>query len=185
MSWLVDNAWTLYILFGLIAVAMVLIWRSNRQNQYLAYAGAAIGLGVLIWILTLLVPSDRRQIESNVHAMGQAVMDGKVDDLFKHISKDFAYHTLTRDDLYKATRTAIERHKVDGIHIANFKVEELSREKKLARASFRISGTADSFSFFYRVETDFVLEGDKWMLKTMRFYNPVANQDQELRLPGI
>src|SRR5262249_39762883 len=153
MSWLVDNAWTLYILFGLIAVAMGLIWHNNRQNKYLAYAGIVMSLGVTVWVVTVFVPTDRKQIEANVHAMRQAVLDGKVDDLFKHISKDFTYHTLTRDDLYKATRAAIERHKVDGIHFSKFKIEELSREKKIARASFNISGNADTFNFFYRVET--------------------------------
>src|ERR1700686_2420325 len=185
MSWLVDNATTLYILFGLIAVALVMIWRSNRQNKYLGYAAGAVGMLVVVWLLTLVVPSDSKQLEINVNAMAQAVMDGKVDDLFKHISNDFKYHTLTRDDLYKATQTAIKTHKVDGIGVSRFKVEELSRDKKFARASFVIAGAADAANFIYRGETDFVLEGEAWKVKTMRFYNPVVNQDQEIRLPGI
>ena len=89
MSWIVDNATTLYILFALLGVAMMLIWRSNRQNKYLASAGGAVVLIALIWLLKQFHASDAMQLENNVHAMFQAVTDGRIDDLFKHISKDF------------------------------------------------------------------------------------------------
>src|SRR5258705_432852 len=103
MSWLVDNATTLSILFGLVAVALVLIWRSTGQNKYLGYAAGAIALIGLIWLLAWFVPTDSKQLRKNVDAMADAVIAGNVDDLFKHISKDFSYEfggqKMTREQL--------------------------------------------------------------------------------------
>ncbi|MBI3821250.1 MAG: hypothetical protein HY289_01055 [Planctomycetes bacterium] len=185
MSWLLDNTMTFSILFGIIAAALVYAWYSTRRNVYLYGAGSAIALIVLLWALTRLIVTDARQLEDNVHAMAEAVMAGKTDDLFKHVSKDFRYHETTRDELNARARKQIEGRKVADIRITKFKVEEVSREKKFARTSFLASGSGEGFQFLYRVETDFILEGDAWKLKTMRFYNPLVNQDQEIRLPGI
>src|SRR5438094_9394520 len=103
MAWFVDNANTLYVLFGLIAAAFLIMWRSYQwRKEFLGYAAGALAIMGVIWLLTLFVPTDRKQLESNVHAMANAVVAGKVDDLFKHISKDFNYHEMTRDKLYAA-----------------------------------------------------------------------------------
>lgn len=185
MSWLVDNTPTICILFGLIAAAFVVTWRFNQRVKFLGYAAGVLVLLALFWVATRFIDTDGKQLETNVHAMATAVTAGKVDDLFKHISKDFQYKEMTRDMLYAAARKAIEDHKVTDINITKFRPGVISREKKSATASFLISGSAVDFNFFYRVETDFILEGDAWKLKTMRFYNPIVNQDKEIRLPGI
>ncbi len=185
MSWLVDNTNTICILLGLIAAALVATWRFNQRVKFLGYAVGVLVLLVLFWLATRIIETDSKQLEKSVGAMAQAVMDGKVDDLFKHISKDFVYKEMTRDMLYAAARKSIESHRVKNIRISKFRMEEPILAKKSARTSFLISGSAVDFDFFYRVETDFVWEGDTWKLKTMRFYNPVVNQDQEIRLPGI
>lgn len=185
MSWILDNAFTLSILLGIAAAGLVFVWRQNRNTKVLGVAAGVVGLIALLWLLRMVIITDARQLENNVHAMAKAVMDGKTDDLFKHVSKDFRYHETTRDELYARARRQIEGQKVADIRISNFKVEELSRDKKFAKTSFHASGSGEGFQFFFHVETDFVLEGDTWKLKTMRFYNPRVNQDQEIRLPGI
>lgn len=184
MAWLADNATPICILLAIIAAAFVVTWRFNQRVKFLGYAAGVLALLVAFWLATRFIDSDSKQLEKNVRAMAQAVMDGKMDDLFKHISKDFTYNEMTREMLYEASRRSIEGHRVADIHITKFRAEPL-RGNNTARASFNISGTAADASFFYRVETDFVLEGEAWKLKTMRFYNPVVNQDKEIRLPGI
>ena len=92
---------------------------------------------------------------------------------------------MTRDQLYAAARKSIEGHKVADLRVKGFKVLKLSRSNKFAKTTFMISGSAADANFLYRVETEFVLQGDAWKLKTMRFYNPLVNQDQEIALPGI
>src|SRR5438067_1594600 len=113
MSWFVDNAITLYILLALIAAALLMIWRSNRQNKYLGYAAGAVVLILLIFLLSFFYVSDAKQLRINVDAMAKGVVDGKVDDLFKHISDDFVYdpknQKLTRDQLYELARGVINK----------------------------------------------------------------------------
>ena len=185
MSWLIDNATGIYLLLLVIAAGFVVAWRFNQRVKCLFIAVGVLVLLGLFWVLTLFITTDAKQLEGSVNAMARAVEAGKVDDLFKHVSKDFDYHTMTRDELYRLARKAIEGNKVNNISVKQFKVLDGSRSSKKARTSFVISGSAADFSFFYRVEADFVLEGEQWKLKTMRFYNPAVNHDQEIRLPGI
>jgi hypothetical protein len=184
MSWLVDNAKTLYVLLGLLAVAMVMVWRSNRQNRYLAYAAGALALMGIVYVLTLFYISDNKQLEMNVNAMADAVVAGKVDDLFKHVSKDFKWKGIGRDELYKSTQVAVKDHQVTQVNISSFRVEEVSRSKAFAKTSFLVTATAGN-QIMFRTEADFVLEGEQWKLKTMRFFRPIGGQDQEIDLPGL
>jgi hypothetical protein len=184
MSWLTDNATTLYILLGLIAVALFMIWRSNRQNKYLGYAAGALLLIGLIWVLSRFHITDSKQLEMNIHAMANAVVDGKMDDLFKHVSNDFVWKGQTRDMLYKAIRRAVEEHQVKNVRITSFEIKEVSRAKKFAKTSFLVTATANR-EIMFRTEAHFVLEGDQWGLKTMRFFPAIGGQDQEIDLPGL
>ena len=57
---------------------------------------AAIGL---VWLLTQFVVTDRQQIEANVKTMADAVVAGNTDEVFKHVSPDFRYKEMNREQL--------------------------------------------------------------------------------------
>jgi hypothetical protein len=184
MSWFVDNANALYVLLGVVAAGMAFAWRRNRQVKFLGYAAGPLVLIGLLLLMTRVVVSDAKQLELNVHAMADAVVAGNVDELFKHISKDFRFKEMTRDTLYAKTQRTIKADRIKYVQIKNFNVDEIARDKKLAKTRFRVIASADQESIFV-TQADFVLEGDQWKLKTMRFYNPFVNQDQEIDLPGL
>ena len=186
MSWLIDNAGTFYLLLGITAAGLVIAWQVNQRAKFLGYAAGILVLIGIIWLLTQFAPrTDRQQLEANVDAMARAVVDGKTDDLFKHISPQFNYKQMTRDILHKKARAAVKVYNVTDVRITKFNVDELSREKKFAKTSFRVSAwyAGNEQPYLFGTEADFVLEGDQWMLKTMRFYNPLVNQNQEMDLP--
>ena len=185
MSWLVDNANLLYIVLGVIAAALVLVWWNNRQAKYLGFAAGVLVLIGLLWLLTCFHISDSVQLKNNVDAMAQAVRDGKVDDLFKHVSKDFRYKEMDREMVYVLAQGVMKANKINAVRVSNFKVLELSRENKLAKTWFRVNAEGDGGQQIFVTEADFVLEGDHWKLKAMRFYNPVVNQDREIDIPGL
>lgn len=185
MSWLVDNAIALYVLFGIAAVGLLLIWRNNRQAKYLAFTAGVLALIGLVWLATQLIDSDSKQLENNVNAMALAVKDGKVDDLFKHISNDFRYKEKDRDLMYAAVQLAMAANRITDVKIKNFRVDELSRDKKFAKTWFRVYASSKEDLPPFVTQADFVLEGDQWKLKAMRFYNPMVNQDQEVDLLGL
>ena len=78
MSWLVDNANSLYILLGAIAAGFVVGWKLNARVKFLGYAAGILVLMGVIWALTLFVVSDSKQLEKNVHAMADAVVSATV-----------------------------------------------------------------------------------------------------------
>jgi hypothetical protein len=185
MSWIVDNANVLMVLFAVIAAGLVIAWRSNSNARYLLYAAGALALVGLIWLVSIFGTSDRKQIHDHINAMSDAVVTGKMDDLFKHISPEFRYKDMTRDDLFRNAQAAVKVYKVRQVRITAFRVDELSRDTKTAKARFRASvwwGEKED-PYLMSVQTDFVLEGEQWKLKTMRFYNPLVDQDKEIDLP--
>ena len=74
--WLVDHATVCYLLLDLAALVLVAIFWSNRRVAYLLAAGGALGLIALVWLLTIIVITDRKQLYLNVQAMARGVEEG-------------------------------------------------------------------------------------------------------------
>jgi hypothetical protein len=180
MSWIIDNASTLHILFGLVAVAMVAVWRYNARVKYLGYAAGAVGAMALLWLLSINVKTDRQQLEDAVNAMAQGVENKQLDKVFKHISNDFRYKGITREMLYDVAQRHIKDHEIKNIRINRFQAE-IDRAKKHARTGFIVSAMAER-DILFRTEADFALEGEVWKLKTLRFYS--VGSDHELDITG-
>jgi hypothetical protein len=182
MSWLVDNANALYVLLAIIAAGLVVAWRFNQRVKFLGLAVIPLLLIGVIYLLTRFVVSDSKQLELNVDAMRKAVVAGNVDDLFTHVSKDFRYKGIDRELMYAGAKLKMAEHKVNDIAIRSFRVEQVSRADRFAKASFLMRAGAEQ-DILLRIETDFVLENDQWLLKTMRFYLPQGGD--EIDLPGL
>ena len=78
-SWLIDNANTRYVLFGMVGC---LHWRrlvaaSPTEHTLLVGVAAAVGLIALLWVLTQVVVTDRQQLELNVRGMADAVVEAR------------------------------------------------------------------------------------------------------------
>jgi hypothetical protein len=181
MDWIVDNAPILYVIFGLAAIGLLFLWYSNRQRTYLGCAAGAVAAIGLFWLLTVFFISDRKQLELNLLAMRDAVLERNTDKLFKHVSKDFQYKLMDRDAMYAAVKALIEKIKVEDIGITNVHFDEVSRAKRFAKISFMVTPYPDRRPF--RTEADFVLEGEQWKLKTIRIFGPAGGD--EIDVPGL
>jgi hypothetical protein len=172
MNSLVDASGTIYVLLGIAAAALVAGWWVSNQLKYLFIALGVLALLLLLWLLVRFAPSDQRKLEDSVHAMADAVVKKNEAELFKHVSKDFRYKDLTRESLLEKAKAAMAHARVSDVSIPKFKVEELSREKKLAKTWFRVVVRAQDMSapFMFDAQGDFVLEEEVWKLKTIRFY---------------
>jgi hypothetical protein len=186
MSWLADNVTAIYVLLAIITAGLVFIWRSNQQLKFLFYAAGVLALLAIVWLAVRYVPTDRHQLEGNVRAMADAVVDGKVNELLKHVSKDFNYKGMTREKLSVLAQQSVRTNRVREVRISGFSVDELSRVNKVAKTSFLVTVWGDkNDQFLFRTQADFVLEGEQWRLVTMRFYPVIGGQDQEIDLSGI
>lgn len=182
LAWLVDNANAVYVLLGLIGLGLGVSWWLNRRVRTLIYIAGVAGLAALFWLLTWLVPTDRKQIQANLWAMGRAVLDQKPDDLVKHWAKDFRFQELNREELARAVAATAGKFNVESINLWDFDVKSITDDK--AEIWFRCVANGKGGGTFLAIcKANFVKEGDAWRLQRARFFQPVANTDQEIALP--
>jgi hypothetical protein len=184
MSWIVDHAGLLYVILGIAAAGFVVGWWFDKRVKFLGFAAGVLALMGLVWLLTQLVATDRTQLKQTVEAMARDVVDGKMDDLFKHIAPDFNYKGMNRDMLHRLAQNSVKGYKINNITIAKFDAD-VAPNRKTAKTSFNVTPFSDTGDYLgiFRTEADFVREGEEWKLKTLRFYNAVVDQDKEIDLP--
>ena len=179
LTWLVDNANLVYLVLGAIVLVLGVRWWLSRRVRPLILAVGVIALIVLFWLLTLFVPTDRKQLQANLWAMARAVLDQKPDDLTKHWARDFQFKGMGREELAKAV--TLRGNKVESVNLWEFDVKSLTEDK--AEIWFRCVANAQGGSFFALCKAHFVKEGDAWKLERIAFFQAVANTDQEIQVP--
>ena len=183
MSWFIDHANILYLLFGIIALGFVTAWWLNKRVKFLAYAGVAVLLIAAVWLLTYLIPTDRKEIHDAVQTMAGAVVSGDDKELFKHVSREFRHNNLNREQLAAIVKGIAAQHKLGEVKIWQFECDEVSREKGLAKAHFNATvfdGEGNPMRIVLCVAT-FALEDGQWKLRAIDFREP-AHPDQPI--PG-
>jgi hypothetical protein len=185
MSWIFDHANVVYILLGIVALGFVTAWWLNKRVKFLLYAGIPIVLMLAFWLLGRLVVTDQQQMHQSLVEMADAVVAQDADALFRHVSDSFRYQNMNRTEMYDRVARAIRLHKVGGALISDYRAEEVSRATGRARVSFRVKvdDVGGDMVFFARCEATFVLEGDRWKLSGVQFFNAVANQDVPINIP--
>jgi len=181
-TWLVDHAGTVYLLLGIIAIAFVAAWYMTKRAKHLALAGVVVGIIALVYLLTLVVVSDRGQIRNNLHAMAAAVAAGKGDAFIHHLAKDFQFGGRDRKQVKDYALQEAKKYGVYDIYIWEIDVRELSREEGTAQVEFRLRASARDGTYLAFCRSTFELEEDHWKMKTIGFFNPV-NTQQEIDIP--
>ncbi|MCI0684513.1 MAG: hypothetical protein L0Y71_20570 [Gemmataceae bacterium] len=182
LAWFVDNANIVYIVLGMIVLALGVSWWQNRRVRTLAIIAVVVALGALFWLLTQWIPTDRKQLQANLWAMGTAVLDRKPSDLAKRLSNDFRFQNLSRDEIAQAVTAAAGQFSVDSINLWEFDVKSVTADK--AEIWFRcVANSAGGRSFLALCKAHFVKDGDQWLMQDVAFYQPIANTDQKIQLP--
>jgi hypothetical protein len=173
MSWLIDNVHVVYLLLGLVALGFVTAWWLNKRVKFLVYAGAVLAMIGVIWLLKtqVLAPTDREQIERNVEEMADGVVRGDVPAVLKHISKDFRYKDMTREQLAAVIEKTRRQLKIVEVKVREVDFEDgVSRAKGSTRVRFKASAfDKDSVLGVVFCIADFTLEDGQWKLKTIEF----------------
>jgi hypothetical protein len=191
MSWLVDNAATVYVLLGMVAGGFAMAWWLTKRVKFLAVAGGIVALMALFWLLTRLVVTDRRQIETNVREMADAAAAGRVEDLVRHLAADVTVQRrdFKRKEVADAVRRVLNVSPIKYVHIFDFEVTELTRQGNQGHAAVnfkaRVDGRGDEVLALPWCVTDFVIEDGRWKLRRVEFRNSIANTDQLMPIPGF
>ncbi len=184
LGWFVDHATAWYLLLGIITLILVAAWYLHRRLVYLAGAAVAVGLILMVWLLTRLVITDRVQLLRNIQTMADAVRAGKPDEAFRHFSADFHFQHLKREEFCRRAAKVIRSQRVSDLHLWDFDIEELDRAKGTARVAFRARATLEGDRPNLALcRLHFRLEGGQWRLLNLQLFNPVTDTDRPINLP--
>jgi len=183
MNWLLDNINVVYILLGIAALGLAVAGWVTRRVKFFALAGIPIVLIALVWLLTQFVVSDRQQIERNVQAIAQAAVAKDGHAIVKHLSHDFSYNGLKRDQIAELVNRTIDQWQISAIKVWEFDVVQLSRDEKSAKVNFKmtVSAAAVDRPTVVLCVTEWVLENDQWK---MRSFDPRNPMQPDQKMPG-
>ncbi len=183
--WLVDNSGKVYFLLGIAALALAAMWWMNRRGQYLIGLAVVLGLGGLVWLLGQFIVTDRMQIRSIIFAMKRGVEEGKSEAVFKHFSKTFRLDNWDRQSFLERAGRVIQQRHVQEIVLWDFDFEVPPDRNSKALVAFRVRGIGDGGEVWYLCRAEFIFEENHWRMKTIRFFNPVADTDRPIPIPGL
>jgi len=181
LAWVVDNANFVYLILGFVALALGVSWWLHRRVRTLFMLAGVAALIVVFWLITFLTPTDRKQLVANVWSMRRAVLDRKSDELAKHWSKDLTLQNFNRDELARAVTKAAADYQVNDIHIWDLEPKVVT--EKTGEISFRCRVTGRDGVFLALCRIEFTKEDETWQARKIRFFQPIANTDQEIVLP--
>ncbi|MCI0639434.1 MAG: hypothetical protein L0Y72_01990 [Gemmataceae bacterium] len=169
--WLVDNANFLFLFLGIVALCFGVAFWLNKRVKYLGGVGAAVVAIALLWLLTRIVVTDRKQLELNLNAMAEAVVAGKRSELLEHFAKDFEFRGYDRASAARFAVDIAARHKVGQVRIWSLEVDEVSREQKFATVGFNMTVFDNQGAVLHvdQAQCRFVFENDKWKLQQAKF----------------
>ncbi len=186
LGWLVDNAIVLYVLLGFVAVLLLVLSWQNRTRRYLIALGVVAFLAALVFLLTLLVVSDRQVLVRTITRMADDLEKHRVAEFAQNVSRTFRHNSplLDAKEFRDYVARNLKAYKVKRFRVYSFKVDQLVPRDK-AKVSFHIQVELDAFRDEnvppMRCEAEFVWENERWCLRAFKLF-PVG-LGNEFQLP--
>lgn len=180
LYWIVDRALLFGALLGLAAVGFGILYWNNRDRKSLRAFGVTTGLGLLLWLLTLFIVTDRQQLTRNLRAMADAVVAKKPEDMKKYLAAELYFNAeKTRVDrdtvLTLAKQQAVGLH-IEGIRLTQFHFENVSRTDAKAEVFFSAVIDMQGMTHPCQCKAGFLRRDDAWLLQSLEVFTPVGNQ---------
>jgi hypothetical protein len=180
LFWFLDRALLIYVILALLAIGLALVYRNHRDRHSAIALAVVVALGVLLFVLSLLVVTDKQQIAKNIHAMRDAVLANKPQDLVKHFAPDFKFQDYDREAIAKALPMTGKFVKIVDIVITGMDVQTASRSEG-GRAVFMATAHASDGPYPpVRCEADFVFSNHVWLLRAIEIKDL---KDRPIRIP--
>jgi len=198
-SWLVDDATTINVILGLLALVLGVIWWMNRGedfgkkklgwirglvarrltlNQCCAMGLTLVGvLALAVLLLGLFVDTDQKRIQRAIREMSDGVKEKDVAKIFAQVSDQFNLAGQTKEAYRPRVKSYIDNGQITEVPAWDFELAKISREKREATIEFMIKpkGTMTE-GVGYRCLAKFTLDSDgQWRLKTFSVFKPQEN----------
>jgi hypothetical protein len=184
---LVDHPVPIYIVLGVVALGLLVgLWMTRKRGYALGLGGVAVA-ALLVWLLTILIPTDQKRIVAAIEDMRAGVREGSAERIFRNISEDFHFGGMNRAGFRGLVEQHLAHRDVDDIIVWDIDQAEVKRQPSggTATTTFMVKPRANGVpdDRFFRVFATFVLENGQWRLKGFELRDPVVNQP--VPIPGM
>ncbi len=195
-SWLVDDPTTVYLVLGLLALVLGVVWWMNRGedfgkkrlgwlrgliarrltlNQFCAMGLTLIAvLAVVVLLLGIFVDTDQRRIQRAIREMSDGVRERNVDKIFSHISNQFNLAGRTKESFRPMVEGYIRNGDITEVAAWGFEEPEFTKDNE-AKIEFMIKpkGSLIKPQAWFRCVATFVRDPDgQWRLRTFSVFEP-------------
>ncbi len=131
--WLVDNANLVLLVLLLVGVGLGVHFWLTRRGASLLGLGGVIALMVLLWVLSLLVVTDRKRLVLIVDEVAARLNKKDMTGAFQYFEDKVKLEingkgwSLTRTQLATMAKLSFEKNKIDGIRVGSVEVEKVER----------------------------------------------------------
>jgi hypothetical protein len=143
--WLVDNANLVLLVLILAALLLGVGWWLTRRGAFVLGLAGVIALAVLVWVLSLLIVTDRKQLVRTVEDVAQRINSRDLDSAFRHFADEVELdingnkQKLTREQLQKLAASYFKKGQISGIAVRDVDVDKV--ERPVAVVSFHVRPT--------------------------------------------
>ena len=169
--WVADNANLVLLVLVLAAVALgVHFWLTRRGASLLGLAGV-VALMVLVWVLSLVVVTDRKQLVRTVEEVARRINQQDLTGAFGHFADKVRLEingrgrVLTRGEILGLAKMQFQQGRIEGLIVWDVEVEKVERPH--ATVSFYVRPTDQQG--YARCEAQCVLQGEKdWRVQALK-----------------
>jgi hypothetical protein len=173
--WLVDNANLVLLALVLLAIILGVRFWLTRRGAYLIGLAGVVALMVLVWVLSLLIVTDRKRLVLTVEEVAARINQKDLPGAFKHFEDkvrlviDGKGKLLTRDEVLGLAKMVFQKGGIEGIVVWDVEVEKVERPS--AVVSFYVRPTDEQG--YARCEAECVLHGEgDWRVKVLKIAMP-------------
>jgi hypothetical protein len=177
LHWLIDNATLFYVLLICTACGLLAGWWVTRKQEFLAALGIIAAIAGLLFLLTLLIDTDRKKITRALQEMVAGVRNQDLERTFSHIADDcttqFSNRKFSRDELRQQTENAIRSRGVETIRLWDFAFESVDSQRAVVTFSAKPFGKWATGSEFCGCRAEFRREANgKWRMINLQLFDP-------------
>ncbi len=141
MSYFTEDPTVLAGVFLVLAGAFLIALRVTQQGKYLVYAGASLGLALVVVVVEWLWVTDNERIEQVVYDLRRAVLESDVDGVLAHMSPHVQYlrgdFTLSEEETRSLIRSNLSNSHFDFVRITGLQTSAGSQARR-GSAEFRV-----------------------------------------------
>ncbi len=141
MTYLSEDPMVLAGVFLVLAGAFLIALRVTQQGKYLIYAGASLGLALVVVVVEWLWVTDNERIEQVVYDLRRAVLESDVDGVLAHMSPHVQYlrgdFTLSEEETRSLIRSNLSNSHFDFLRITGLQTSAGSQARR-GSAEFRV-----------------------------------------------